>query len=252
MNKKSKYTVKKSTPSTNKPSKWLYLFISIGVLEAAVVALWLLAILWLSGQTGDAGMGWGLVLGLLLPTVFMGAALVAIINVIGLPIYMLRRKPRGKWLVLSVMALVISLVPLLIGGRNAYTLYVSIPADSQKHEQEWQQELLWKYGEVRKEIGNSREITKEYAVEMLQSCQIGALFYTSQTSEADGKWGELSSTGVVEIRDGRSQPELSIADRHVTDLVSIVEKSRCFTFLWHDGQYWQRNYDTNTWNPAQE
>lgn len=121
----------------NKNSSLLFNFYMIlGMLQAAIIVLWAFALIWLSQQEGDTAMGAGLVLALVYPLFLAIACVFALIAVIGLSIYMLRRKPQGKRRMWSLVVMAISLIPIGFGLFLTYHTTVVYPAERQRLEQE--------------------------------------------------------------------------------------------------------------------
>ena len=230
--------------ATHKSSKWRYLFIVLGILQFLGVAVYFIIMNGISGQPGSEF----IVLALAVTFVpVMG--LVALINLIGLPIYLRKHKPEGRGLVLAVVSLVISIGLVLSGifgvsiWRMAGTNYQSRSSElSKKNEQKEKQFLA----------DNAKpEITKEEAVQLLSACKLKGFYYTNQTNKnnaANGGWGELSTTGVVLTKvDGRPY-RISIADRLIPELVPIARTAQITCGdpqLWHDGSYEQ--YKDGKW-----
>ncbi len=94
--------------STQKPSKWRYLFITLGILQIFGVATYILAISWTIQQanTGVSDTGYMALFILMVFAPVVG--IVALINLVGLSIYIRNHKPHGKGLVLSIISLGIS------------------------------------------------------------------------------------------------------------------------------------------------
>lgn len=115
MNKKSLQRIKKNNSSKNhstyQPKKLLYFFITLGVIQALIIGTGIISTVWVSQLKGTEAVGGSLVVGLLLGFALIAVAVLALINLIGLPIYIIRRKPRNKWLVYSILSLAISTLP---------------------------------------------------------------------------------------------------------------------------------------------
>jgi hypothetical protein len=90
-----------------KPSKWRYFFLVIGILQAAGISLFLLVMLWAAQQAKSGVSGTEFIALILFITVVPAVAVISLINVIGLPIYMRKNKPHGKGLILCGVSLLI-------------------------------------------------------------------------------------------------------------------------------------------------
>ena len=112
-------------------------YIFLGAFQAAIIIFWILALyVWLPQQQDSTAVGANLILGLLFPLFLVFTCLVAITALIGLSIYLVRHKPKGKKRILSVITLAISLIPVGLGIFMTYHLTVVYPAESQRLEQE--------------------------------------------------------------------------------------------------------------------
>lgn len=134
--------------AAKKPSNWRYLFIILGSLQLAGVAIVLLSLLFDNSSWETSTIVFLFILLILMPMMYV----VALINIIGLPIFMVKRKLRGKNLRLSIASLVISLAIGAYGIYMAYQIYIFIPrvmtqsmesVDSQNQPQEYYSENLY-------------------------------------------------------------------------------------------------------------
>jgi len=188
--------------SDQKPSKWRYFFIVLGILQALGVALFFLVMSSVVGKTGGE-----FVALLLFITLVPAVGLIAFINLIGLPIYMRKHKPSGKWLVFSILSLVISVILALYGAYSVYQMRVAVP----KHINELSEQSRQKSEQRQQEFAAAKtrpDITKEEAISFMQNCK--ADYFVGYTDinlvkEANTKsWlnkAEQSSTG-IEILEG--------------------------------------------------
>ena len=206
--------------SDQKPSKWRYFFMVLGILQAAGVALFLLVMLWAASQAKAGVSGTEFIALILFVTVVPAVAVISVINLIGLPIYMRKHKPHGKGLIFCIISLVISVLLALYGAYNVYGLTVypkKLSEESRQKSEQRQQEFA---------AANAKpEITKEEAIELLKTCKLKGFYYTNQTDKSDpanGGWGELSSTGVVLTKVDGQPYRISIADKLIPELVPIA------------------------------
>lgn len=231
--------------SEQKPSKWRYFFIVLGVLQALGVAMFFGIMSSIAGQTGGE-----FVALLLFVTLVPAVGLIALINLIGLPIYMRKNKPHGKGLVFSIISLVISVILALYGAYSVYQMRVAVP----KHINELSEQSRQKSEQRQQEFATANakpEITKEEAIQLLKTCKLKGFYYTNQTDKSDpanGGWGELSSTGVVLTKVDGQPYRISIADKLIPELVPIAreaQKTCGGPQFWHDGTYEQ--YKDGKW-----
>ncbi len=236
--------------SDHKPSRWRYFFIILGILQAIGVGIFFFVMTW-AAQQAKSGVSGTEFIGLILyVTLVPAVGLIAFINLIGLPIYMHRHKPRGKNMVFSVLSLSVSVILALYGAYSVYQLRVALP----KHVNNLTQQAQQKTQATQQQFNsdNSKpEITKVEASQLLQSCQLKGFYYTKQTDKSDptnGGWGELSSTGVVLTKVDGKPYRISIADKLVPELVPIARAAQktCVQLqFWHDGNYEQ--YTNGHW-----
>jgi hypothetical protein len=166
--------------STQKPSKWRYFFIVLGVLQAAGIALFLLIMLWASQQAKAGVSGTEFIALILFVTVVPAVAIISLVNFIGLPIYLKKRKPHGKGLILSIVSLVISALLVLYGGYSIYGLTI--------YPKKLAEESRQKFEEQDRQFAASNakpEITKDAAIQLLKSCQLKGFYYTNQTDKSN-------------------------------------------------------------------
>lgn len=209
-----------------KPSKWRHRLINLGILQAVGVAIFLLEIMLATLQSMTGGSGTEFIGFLILYAIWVPVAeLAALINLVGLPIYMARHKPHGRGLVFSILSLTVSIVIAVYGAYSVYLLLVALPNHlKQASEQSRQQSQAL---EQKFASDNAKpEITKEESISLLRSCQLGGFYYTKQTSKNNGGWGELSSTGVVLTKVDGKPYRISIADRLVPELVPIAREAQ--------------------------
>lgn len=230
--------------SNQKPSKWWYFFIVLGILQALGVGAFFLIMMW-AFQQAKAGVSGTEFIGLLVfVTLVPAVGLIALINLIGLPIYMRKHKPRGKGLVFSILSLAVSIILALYGAYSVYQFRVAVPKRVDKLSEESQQKFQAQ--EQQFAADNAKpEITKDEAINLLKACKLNGFYYTDQTDKSDpanGGWGELSSTGVVLTKVDGQPFRISIADRLIPELVPVArqaQKTCNGPQFWHDGTYEQ-------------
>lgn len=231
------FTARATQPAATKSSKARSLFIALGILQLAGIALFIAIIVWaiLQARAGVSGTEFiGLIVFVTLVPV---VGLIALFNLIGLPLYMWKYKPQGQDLVLGIISLAISVCIALYGAHSLYQLFVEAPRSAQKS----QKESAEKYRKYAAQA-EKPEITKEAAVELLKSCKLKGFYYTNQSDKSNGGWGELSTTGVVVTYVDGEPYRISIADRLLPELLPIAreEQKRCGSpQFWHDGAYEQ-------------
>lgn len=228
-----------------KPSKWQYFFIFLGAVQVLGVALFFL-IITQAIQDANAGVsGTEFIALLLYVTLVPAIGIVAFINLIGLPIYLIKNKSGGRALIYSVLSIIFSLILALYGAYSVYEIRIALPAQEKK-----QSEIYKKESEARdKQFSQDNakpEITTEEAISLLKNCQLKGFYYTHQTSKDNGNWGELSSTGIVLTKVDGKPYRISIANRLIPDLVPIAreaQKTCDGPQFWHDGSYEQKQRD---------
>lgn len=231
--------------SEPKPSRWRYLFITLGAVQVLGVVGYL-AVIALAVQQAQVGVSGTEFIGILLEVMVLPViGLVALVNLISLPIFLLRTRPRGKTLSLSVASLVVSFLLVGYAGYAAYQTYILLPLQQKASEQEFAEHMAQEQRQF-DEDNAKPEITKDEAIQLLRSCQIQGFYYTAQTDKSNGGWGELSSTGVVLTKINGKPYRISIADRLIPELVPVAreaQKSCDGPQFWHDGNYEQKQAD---------
>lgn len=220
-----------------KPSKWRYFFLVTSLVQIGGAAFFILVIASIAGKTGSEFIALYL-LATLVPVV----GVVAWINTIGLPIYLFKHKPKGVARIFWLISFVVGLLIALYSAWTAYSVFIAAPRYiAQQHA-----EIKQKYEAERAqfELDNAKpEITKAQAIQLLNDCQLKGFYYTNQTDDSDkanGGWGELSTTGVVLTKVDGKPYRISIADRHIEELVPIARKAqrKCSDpQFWHDDHY---------------
>ena len=235
----AEYLAALNSPPDKKPSRWRYVFIVLGVLQLLGVAAFFGFMTWAGVQAKNGVSGTEFLALLLFVTLVPAVGIVAFLNFIGLPIYLLKQKPKGKGLALGIVSLIMSMALVAYAGYNAFQLYVVLPnyANDRAEQSRVKAE---EYAAEREKA--SYEITKETAVSLLQSCTLKGFYYTDQTDKRAGGWGELSSTGIVVTEVDNEPYRISIADRLIPEMVPIARESQKTCGdpqFWHDGNYEQ-------------
>lgn len=114
-----------------KLSKWRFVFIFLGVVQLISVGIFFGVWSMIQGQTGGE-----FVALLMFMTIVPVTGIIALLNLIGLPIYIAKHKPQGKWLVLSAISLVISVILALYGAYTAYSMFVVVPQKADQYQLE--------------------------------------------------------------------------------------------------------------------
>lgn len=113
MDTKQNITSKNFVSQDQKPSKWRRfftdLFIALAILQVLGAGLFLLVMTDVAQQAKDGASGTEFVAILVYLTIVPAVGFAALINLIGLPIYMVKRRPRAVGLILGVLSLLISL-----------------------------------------------------------------------------------------------------------------------------------------------
>lgn len=230
-----------------RPSKWRYLFIILGILQTIGVALFGGVLLFTSqlSKTGASGTEFIVLAASAVIVPFISA--IALINIVGLPIYIVKRKLRGKAMAFAIVSLAFSLILALFGAYIIAQLYSVPKGVSEQSNKDYQQK--------RQQFASDNakpEITKDEAIQLLQACKLKGFYYTDQADKsnpAGGGWGELSSTGVVLTKVDGQPYRISIADRLIAELVPIARQAQVTCVggpqFWHDGSYEQ--YKDGRW-----
>lgn len=108
-----------SQSSVQKPSKWRYFFIVLGTLQVLGVAFYFSLTGWAARQAGAAIVYIDI---LALLTIGPVVGIVALLNVIALPIYVTKHRPHGAGFVLSILSWAVSALLVL------YTVYIFLSA----------------------------------------------------------------------------------------------------------------------------
>lgn len=225
----------------NKPSKWRYFFVVLGVLQALGVAVFFLIMFWAIQQAKAGVSGTEFIDLILFVTRVPAVGIIALINLIGLPIYMRKFKPHGKGLVLAVISLVISVILFLYGAYSVYQLRVVVPRQIDELSEQSRKDSEQREQEFAADNANP-EITKEEAITLLQSCKLKGFYYTKEAEKEHGTSPATSANGVVLTKIDGEPYRISIADRLVDELVPIAreaQKTCGGPQFWHDGSYEQ-------------
>jgi len=208
-----------------KRSKWHAFFMIINIVLAATVALFFLLFLAIGGKPGSEFIGIFFEI-----TIVPIIGVAALINLIGLPIYFSKKRPRGKSRLFLFIAFLISIVLFFFIAIGAYGFVTAFRSEKMIATQ--QEKLVEEENkQYDKEFAaeNPRpERSKEEAIQLIQSCVVEKLFYAYQNNNnrQSGEWGELSSTGaVVTVIDGKPSM-MSIADRLVPELLPIAQEAQ--------------------------
>ena len=89
-------------------------------------------------------------------------------------------------------------------------------------------------------------IDKVHAMELIKECKLLGFYYTNQTTYDNGGKGEQVATGIELTSDANRPLTISIADRHMNELVPIAREAqkKCSDLqFWHDGKYEEKQPD---------
>lgn len=215
--------------------------ITLGVLQLIGAGIFLLVIGGLIAQAKAGASGTEFVALILGATVVPGVGLIALINLIVLPIYISKCKLHGKGLALVILSLVVSLFLAAYGAYSFYQIKVALPREAKKLSEQSKQKIQQHVQQFQTDNA-SPQITDQQAIQLLQACQLKGFYYTKQTDKSGGGWGELSTTGVVLTKINGKPYRISIADRLIPELVPIARKAQLTCGgpqFWHDGNYEQ-------------
>lgn len=222
----------------DRPSKWRYFYYVLGVLQLLGIGLFLAAMLYAMQQAKAGVSGTEFIAMFLFFTVVPATCIVALINLIGLPLYLRRHRHQGRKKIFWGLSLFISFALVGYAIFSVANFYMisrreaakSLQASTQSNQQFAQDNA-------------KPEITKEEAINLLTTCQLKGFYYTNQTTRDGGNWGNLSKTGVVLTRIKGQPYRISIADSLIAELVPIARQAQktCNggAQFWHDGNYEQ-------------
>lgn len=236
------YSIQNNNSPKTKSSKWaIAFFVILAFLLLMGVGLFFIIISSVAGKTGSE-----YVVLLLFITIVPFVGVVAVINLIGLPLYLRKKKTRGIGLVVAIISLSIS------GLIALYVIYFVVvfaiastqvsqrfEAIDEKAKTDYQQYIT----------DNAKpEITKEEAITLLKNCKLKGFYYTQETEIEHGTSPASSKTGVVLTKIDGEPYRISIADKLVSELVPIAREAqkKCVSpQFWHDGNYEQ--YKDGKW-----
>ena len=109
-------------PLVQKPSKLRIIFVVLGVVQALGVATTFIILYSVAGQPGSEFIAMALSL-TIVPTV----TVIALINLVSLPIYLAKHKVHGRGLVFSILSLLLSMILVASGIFACYRIFVVAP-----------------------------------------------------------------------------------------------------------------------------
>jgi hypothetical protein len=160
----------------------------------------------------------------LIPASF-GVFLSSFVNLFIIPLYILRHKPHGKRLVYTCLSLLASVIVFAVPLYGLFRGDNSTPTDYEENYSESADKQIEEDGGGDDQIETKdeySEISKENAVELLETCQVGEFYYTNQTNIGNHNRGELSSTGAVLVEQKDVPARISIADRLIPELLPVA------------------------------
>ena len=232
-NKKLKYS---KSSAVEKPSRILTFYHFLGVVQVVIIVFGAGVVLYLRQLDGDTAVGANLVFGLLFGLLALISLALALIVLIGLPIYLNKHRALYTWQRRSTLTLLVSIVTLSFilwssFGPHGQTDYEKSMVESTQRAQQAEQDAQNEY--LNSTAG--KEITKQEAVALLNGCQVHEFLYENQRKKYTGEWGELSSTGVVttEIVGEASTSEkvilvhaISVSDELAPELLSVAQAAQ--------------------------
>jgi hypothetical protein len=194
-------------------------------------------------QKAEAGVsGMEFVAIILLFTLVPAVALLVLVNLVGLSIYLLRRRPKGIGLAVGIVSLLVS---FSLVSYTGYQAWFAPHASYEDYTTEATYPNRFEDGEV------TTEATKSEAIEFIRNCDLNYVSYNDQarTYEEGAARGESSSTGFMVSVVDYDPYRLSIADKYIPEIVPIVREAqkKCILLkLWHDGDFEKKQPD-GTW-----
>ena len=105
-----------------KPSKWRYFFIFLAILQVVGIGLFIQVMTSAAQMAKDGASGSEFIAMIVYFTIVPAVGFVALINLIGLPIYMAKHRPRTIGLILSIVSLLFSFGLFLYTADIVYQL----------------------------------------------------------------------------------------------------------------------------------
>ncbi len=240
-----------------KPSKWRYFFIVLGILQITGIAVFLLIMIDLSRSASAGASGTEFIAMALFATLAPAVGLVALINFIGLPIYLIKHKPRVAGLVFYIVSLIISTLLVLYGAFIVFQITVIAPT----HEKAFEERYRKTYEEKQRQKATDYarpEITKEEAINFMQSCKadyfIGYTDISLIKNENTKSWLELAeqSSSGVEISEDSPKTYVFASKSMTTELQDSARQFRqsCYSTkkLYIKIDNWiETEYPVGTW-----
>lgn len=175
--------INKNNKSNDRSKIYRNTFVVLCILQSAGLIVFILSMLFLaqlsrSGASGTEFFALGLFI-----TLVPAVVAVAFVNMLGLPFYLVKYKPRGKELISGILSLLISVIIVTFGAYNFYQIKYAIPnkinnqyEQSINKVQENEQESAEKY--------NATTKSKDDALSLLQNCRVD--YFIGQTEGEDG------------------------------------------------------------------
>lgn len=249
-------TIANTRPLTQASRKtsagWIVFFAVLGILQILGVLALIKIASWSTRQAEDGVISdvqfVSSILFLVL-TLAAGALIIitTFVNLIGLLIYMIRRKPRGKALVFSILSLLFSAILLSFGAYLLYQTTVDQPTQREESVERMRSEAMLRIEKSQKDNANP-EISKEEAIVLLQTCQLKGFYYTKEMYEEHGTSPATSLTGIVLTKVDGEPHRINIADKLIDELVPIAREAQktCGSpQFWRDGTFEQ--YQDGKW-----
>jgi hypothetical protein len=188
--------------------------------------------------------------------VYFGAVPVGVlglVNVVVLPILLVRKRLSGVYRALGIALLVLSILAVGAGALFIFNVRSIAHRSAQRSKQ-----MSMYYN--RQEASARSEATVGQATQLLNSCQIFGFYYTQQDGVNGAENAEKTSTGIVLYKlpkpfGGTTTPasgdagkyRMHIADRMINTMVPIARNAQhsCGIQFWHDGNYEQ--YKNGQW-----
>lgn len=176
---------------------------------------------------------------------------VSIFNLFYLPITIKKNKPKRKILILFVISIFISLAIFIYGGLIVVNTALGFIRFGNNMTQSRKEDRLKRENTIAE--NKNPEITKNEAINLLNSCKVGVFSYTKQDKSYDYDGYSIpppgkTASGIVIARYEGKIMTMRIADSNIAEIVPIARNAQVSCGkpqFWHDGNYEQ--YKDGKW-----
>jgi hypothetical protein len=159
-----------------KPKRiWRDLLIAVGILQVVLVTSYIQITNQITQDAKDGASGMEFVAILIFFTYIPAMIVLIIINIIGLSIYLFKRRPKGIGLAFGVVSLLISSTLFSIGAYS----YIRSSLDTTPYVDESSRVV---FPEWAAEGETEKDITKDQAISLIRKCDIYYVYYKDQAN----------------------------------------------------------------------